>query len=163
MVDLMNGTTINTDSSHGTDGYWHERASNNGSIFRELAVTETKQGTVDTYQVSMPITNQSLQLHQVVLATSLHYGINISLKCQHETGGSMHGVLEEDETVAEKFFCIPANPDMYSLIATGEAENPSERCDGDHKFGRDSRYFNGIFFVQGVSHQENIIRHRWKH
>ena len=107
----------------------------------------------------MPITNQSLQLHQVVLATSLHYGINISLKCQHETGGSMHGVLEEDETVAEKFFCIPANPDMYSLIATGEAENPSERCDGDHKFGRDSRYLNGIFFVQGVSHRENIIRH----
>ena len=107
------------------------------------------------------MTNQILQLHQVVLTTSLHYGINIglNLKCQHETGRSMHGVLNEDETVAEKFFCIPVNPNMYSLIATEEAKKPSERCDGDHLFGRCNRYLNGIFFVQGVSHQENIIHH----
>ena len=111
--------------------------------------------------MSMPITNQSLQLHQVVLATSLHYGIHIGFKVHHESGGSLHGVLneDEDETVAEKFNCIPANPATDSLIATEEAKKPSDRCDGDHKFGRDTRYLNGIFFVQGVSHRENIIRH----
>ena len=70
----------------------------------------------------------------------------------------MHGVLKKDETIAEKFFCIPQSPDAYSLIATEEAKDPSERCGGDHLFGRCTRYLNGIFFVQGVSHQENMIR-----
>ena len=71
----------------------------------------------------------------------------------------MHGVLKKDETIAEKFFCIPVCPKKHSLIADEEAKDPSQRCDGDHLFGRCTRYLNGIMFVQGVSHQENIIRH----
>ena len=87
----------------------------------------------------------SMKIHQVALATIMHYIIHISLKCQHESGESIHGVLKHGKTIEEKFFCIPQSPGSYTLIA-------------DH-LRAITRYLDGIFFVQGVSHQENFIRH----
>ena len=61
------------------------------------------------------------------------------------------------ETMA-KFDCVSIDPDLKTLLAKG-LKNISQHCDGDHLFGQSSKYLNGVWSVQGVSHRENITRH----
>jgi len=123
-------------------------------IFQELDITEDKDRSLDRFQVYMPITNVTLQLHQVALATGHHYGIDTSISQLFKRGRCLHGVIKKGETLS----CEPVCPAARSLIAKGEAKDPSKRCDGDHTFGRDSRYLQGMSGVQGVAHRENRIR-----
>ena len=155
IMDILNGgKLINTNASVGEGGFWYEAGEEKNFIFQEMEVTEDKPKSVDRFQVSMPITSVTLQLHQVALATGYSLGICTSIMELFETGRCLHGVLEEGETLS----CVPVCPATHSLIADGIALDPSKRCDGDHTFGRDSMYLQGMSGVQGVEHRENIIR-----
>ena len=155
IIDILNGgNLINMNSSVGEGGFLHEAADGQNYIFQEMAVTEGRDGTIDTFKVHMPTTNVILALHQVALATGYNYGICTSIMELFETGRCLHGVLEEGETLS----CVPVCPAAHSLVADGIALDPSQRCDGDHSFGRDSIYLQGMSGVQGVEHRENVIR-----
>lgn len=162
-VDMLNGGFIVNMQSQGKakDGYFHETPEGNRYIVNEVKVTPTEPSgkmTITKYKITLPMSNTELQLHQFVLGTGHHYGININLDCHYVTGGILSGVLSEGETVDEKFNCIPNHPESDTLLAQGLVPNPSQRCDGDHLFGRDSKYLNGLLYVQGVPHRENGIR-----
>ena len=156
LVDLLNGgKVIEMDYQAGrkSDGYLHEKDGKSVK-FREKEVNHS--GIM--HRISMPVTNDLLQLHQVCLATARHYGMDVNNAGHHVKGGILDGVLKEGETMGTKFDCVPISPTEDSLIATGLAEAPSHQCDGDHCFGREDIFLNGAWMVQGVAHRENIIR-----
>lgn len=155
IMDILNGgNLINTNAHDGEGGFLHEAVDGKNYIFQEMSITEDKDGTIDTFRVHMPDTNVALQLHQVALATGHHYGIDTSISQLFNRGGCLHGVLKKGETLS----CEPVCPAAHSLVADGIALDPSQRCDGDHTFGRDSIYLQGMSGVQGVEHRENVIR-----
>jgi hypothetical protein len=154
LIDILNGgKLINMNAFNGEGGFLYETKEGN-RIFQEMAVTERRKGTLDAFEVHMPNTNVPLYLHQVALATGYSLGICTSIMELFETGRCLHGVLEEGETLS----CVPVCPAAHSLVADGIALDPSKRCDGDHTFGRDSMYLQGMSGVQGVEHRENVIR-----
>ena len=155
LVDLLNaGKLIEMGYQTGrkSDGYLHKKDGKSVK-FREKEVTEDK-----LHRITMPVTNDSVQLHQVCLATARHYGMDVNNAGHHVKGGILDGVLKEGETMGTKFDCVPISPTEDSLIATGLAEAPSHQCDGDHCFGREDIFLNGAWMVQGVAHRENNIR-----
>ena len=155
VMDILNGgNLINTNASVGEGGFLHETLDGQKRIFQEMEVTEGRDGTIDIFQVSMPITGVTLQLHQVALATGYKYGICTSISQLYKRGRCLYGVLKKGETLS----CVPVCPRAHSLVRDGIALDPSERCDGDHSFGRDSIYLQGMSGVQGVDHRENVIR-----
>lgn len=158
LIDILNGgKLINMNASNGEGGFLHEAVDGKNYIFQEMGIYERKDGrhkSMDTFSVSMPITNVTLSLHQVALATGYSLGICTSIKELYESGRCLHGVLKEGETLS----CEPVCPAAHSLVRDGIAADPSVRCDGDHKFGRDSIYLQGMSGVQGVAHRENVIR-----
>ena len=166
IIDLLGGgDIINTDAFYGEGGYYDEKS---GRIFQFLAVTEYQGGTIQRYNVSMPRygtkrfeSNDKLQLHQVALGTGHYFGINANLEHHHCEGGLLHGALRDNETMAD-LNCVAVSPATRSLIEDLQLENDdvSQRCDGDHLFGRSTRHLNGLWYVQGVSHRENMLRGR---
>ena len=155
LIDILNGgNLINMNAYNGEGGFLHEAADGQNYIFQEMGIYEDKDGSFDRFRVGMPNTDVTLQLHQVALATGHHYGIDTSIKELYESGRCLHGALEDGETLS----CEPVCPAAHSLVRDGIALDPSDRCDGDHKFGRDSRYLQGMSGVQGVAHRENVIR-----
>lgn len=64
----------------------------------------------------------------------------------------MHGVLKHGKTTAVYIH------EHAHLIADEEAKDPSERCDGDHLFGHDTRYLNVICLSE-----EYLIRRHFFH
>ena len=155
IIDILNGgKIINMNASNGEGGFLHETADGQNYIFQEMGIDKTRDKTMDTFSVYMPITNVTLSLHQVALATGYHYGICTSISELFKRGRCLYGVLKKGETLS----CEPVCPATRSLVRDGIALAPSKRCDGDHKFGRDSRYLQGMSGVQGVEHRENIIR-----
>jgi hypothetical protein len=107
----------------------------------------------------MPESNVTLSVHQVALGTGHYFGMNPNLGCHHREGGLLYGALDENETMAD-LNCVAKCPATRSLIANLQLENDdvSQRCDGDHVFSRSTRHFNGLWFVQGVAHRENVLR-----
>ena len=107
-------------------------------MFWEISVTEDKIESFIRYQVGMPmirgVRGENLNLHQVTLATGRHYGVNVNDEAHHEEGGILSGILDEGETIA-KFDCVSISPALNSLVAKG-LKNISQKCDGDHLFGR---------------------------
>ena len=155
LIDILNGgKLINMNAHDGEGGFLYEDGEGKKFIFQEMNIVEDKDRSLDRFQVSMPITGVTLQLHQVALATGFHFGICTSIKELYESGRCLHGVLEDGETLS----CVPVSAREHSLIADGIAKDTSKRCDGDHTFGRDSRYLQGMSGVQGVEHRENVIR-----
>jgi len=156
IIDILNGgKIINMNSFNGEGGFLYETGvEGKNYIFQELSITEGRNGTIDTFSVFMPNTNVKLQLHQVALATGFHFGICTSIKELYESDRCLHGALEEGETLS----CVPVCPRAHSLVKDDIALDPSKRCDGDHTFGRDSWYLQGMSGVQGVEHRENVIR-----
>ena len=155
LIDILNGgKLINMNAHNGEGGFLYKDGEGKKFIFQELDITEDKDRSLDRFQVHMPNTNVQLQLHQVALATGFHFGICTSIKELYESDRCLHGVLEDGETLS----CVPVSAREHSLVADGIAKDPSKRCDGDHTFGRDSRYLQGMSGVQGVEHRENVIR-----
>jgi len=158
IADLLNGgKLIQAKSFYGEGGFFYETDDGEKFIFKELEIHEFRDGSIDVFQVQMPICTTKLKLHQVILATGRHYGISVNEECHHTEGGCLAGVLEEGETMA-KFNCIPRTSNQRTLLAQGLVEDPSQHCDGDHTYGRNSKYLHGLPFVQGVAHQENTAR-----
>lgn len=155
-VDILNGgDVVNTNAAYGEHGHLDDETKR---IFQVVAVTSRQQGTIDTYEMHIPITHQSMKVHQVVLGTAYFYGMNANLECHTREGGILAGVVGAGETVEEQFRCHVRCPDLRTLIEQGLVKDPSLRCDGDHLFGRGSVYMNGIWWVQPVSHRENNTR-----
>ena len=163
MVDLLNGgNIINMNALEGTNGYPHKAKDGKTCVFREIVSLKKKVSkSFITYTGAMPmiggVGGAILNLHQVTLATGRHYGINTNDEAHHEEGGILSGILDEGETMA-KFDCVSISPGLKTLVAKG-LKNCSNICDGDHLFGRSSKYLNGVWSVQGVSNRENIVRH----
>ena len=160
LVDLHNGgNVINMNATIGENGFFFEADGDKDFIFQELSVTECKNGSVDRFNVAMPKTNAPIQLHQLSLATARYYGTNVNNMMHHVKGGCLEGMLDldKDETMA-KYNCEPTCSDERTLLAQGLVKDPSTLCDGDHLFGRNSKYLQGTSGVMGVPHQENIIR-----
>lgn len=160
LVDLHNGgNVINMNATIGNKGFFFEANGGKKSIFQELSVTELNDGSIDLFNVAMPKMNVPIQLHQLSLATGRYYGINVNNMMHHVEGGCLEGMLDldKDETMA-KYNCEPTCSDERTLLAQGLVKDPSTLCDGDHLFGRNSKYLQGTSGVMGVPHQENIIR-----
>ena len=161
LADLHSGgNVINMNACrNGKNGFFFEANDGENFIFQELSVTELNDGSIDLFHMSMPDTNVSIQLHQLSLATARYYGTNVNDEMHHVEGGCLEGMLDLDagETMA-KYNCEPTCSDDRSLIAQGLVKDPSKLCDGDHLFGRNSKYLQGSSGVMGVPHQENIIR-----
>ena len=155
IMDILNGgNLINTNASVGEGGFLHETVDGQKRIFQEMDITEGRDGTIDTFTVRMPNSSVNLKLHQVALATGYKYGICTSISQLYKRGRCLYGVLKKGETLS----CEPVCPRAHSLVRDGIAKNPSKRCDGDHSFGRDSIYLQGMSGVQGVEHGENVTR-----
>ena len=157
LVDLLNGgNLINMNLDTGTNAYPHKAEDGNTYLFRELAIREEKISE-SFIQYRVGVGGVKLYLHQVALATGRHYAVNVNDEAHHEEGGILSDILDEGETKS-KFDCVSISPAWNSLVAKG-LTNISQLCDGDHLFGRSSKYLNGVWSVQGVSHRENITRH----
>lgn len=158
-LDILNGGfLVNTNAHNGDGGYLHEPQDGTKRIFQEMSVSPIRDGTIVRYDVAMPVTNETINIHQVVLATGHYYGISANHECHVRQGGILDGIVGHGETIADKFSCTVKCPSANSLIAQGLVADPSQRCDGDHLFGRDTKYMNGLWMVQAVSHRENITR-----
>ena len=153
---LGGGVIIDTNAYNGEGGYYDKES---GRIFQFLAVTEDMDGTLQRYRVTMPESSVKLYAHQVALGTGHYLGMNANLGCHHREGGLLYGALDENETMAD-LECVAKCPGTETLIAQLQLENEdvSHRCDGDHLFSRSTRHFNGLWFVQGVAHRENVLR-----
>ena len=162
IVSWVFASFINSNAMNaGKDGYTF---TGNGPkcIFRELEVNASRNGTIDTWQVHLPVESEApIGAHQLILQGLHHYGASVHHPARHEVGGILYGVLKNGYSMdawSNRFYCTIRNPAKGSLVEEHGRKVFAITCDGDHTWGRDEPGLNAIPFAVLLPHDQNITR-----